>query len=116
MLSGKSILIVEDSALIAVDIESFLTELGAAHVSSLGCLGSGIPELQVVDLAIVDIRTAGDVTANLAVVLGQHMPPIVFLSTDPDATGVPETVDRFKIVQKPFTNVELCMAIKSLLG
>lgn len=111
MLSEKTILIVEDAALIAVDIETVLGELGAARILTEG--GGGRRDLSTsqLDLAIVDIRTAVGLGGSLLEDLDRDGVPVVFLSTDPEVDSVPEFSGRFATVPKPFTYKQICAAI-----
>lgn len=118
MLSGKSILIVEDSALIAVDIESVLSELGAARFVTAGGGETRLPSSIIddqFDLAILDIRTASVIDNDLSSMLKSGGVPVVFLTTDPQDDSVPSFAGRFETVQKPFTYEDLCGAIARLV-
>lgn len=119
MLSGKSILIVEATALIAVDIESALGELGAARIVTVGGNETAVP-LAVADdrfdLAILDIRSASNFgDALTAMFVGGNL-PAVFLTTDPQDESIPAFDGRFETVQKPFTYEDLRGAIARLVA
>lgn len=119
MLSGKCILIVEDSALIAVDIESVLGELGAARFVTAGGGETRLPPHLTddhFDLAILDIRTASVIGDALLSMLTGGSVPVVFLTTDPQGNGVPAFEGRCETVQKPFTYEDLCGAIARLVA
>ncbi|MFZ2100159.1 MAG: hypothetical protein WAU86_06295 [Oricola sp.] len=115
MLSGKSILIVEDAALIAVDIETVLNELGATHVSTEGGGESSASAPRRFDLAVIDIRSAVALENDLVGELDNGGVPAIFLTTDSEGNGIPRFSGRFEIVQKPFTYEDLCAAIARLI-
>lgn len=116
MLSGKSVLIIEDTALIAVDIETVLDELGATHVVTEG--GGESPSLDErrFDLAIVDFRAATLLGETFFAPIERHNVPVVFMMTDPEMDGPAEFPGQFEVVQKPFAYEDLCAAIARLMG
>ena len=116
MLSEKSVLIVEDSALIAVDIESILAELGAIHIATEGGGEIKTPESRRFDLAVIDIRTAAAHGNDLIEMLGEDSIPVVFLTTGDETQFEPAYAGRSEVVRKPFTYEDLCGAIARLLG
>lgn len=118
MLTGKSILIVEDTALVAVDIESVLSELGAARFVTAGGGETRLPGNLAddrFDLAILDIRTASVIGEELFSMLGSGGVPVVFLKAESDGDGIPSFEGRFEVVRKSFTYEELCGAIARLV-
>lgn len=117
MLSGKSVLIVEDAALIAIDIETVLDELGAALIvaGAVAPTASTAGEF-VPDLAIVDIHSAEGVDGALVVRLRHSGVPIVFLATDPDFGAASPIEGAHAVVFKPFTHEDLSAAIGRLTG
>ena len=114
MLTEKTILVLEDAALIAVDIESVLGELGAARIVTEGGGDRRAIEPERFDLAIVDVRTAIALGEELIADLDREGVPIVFLTTDPDQEDTPDYSGRFSVVQKPFNYRDLCAAIAEL--
>jgi len=116
VLSEKSVLIVEDSALIAVDIESILAELGATDIATEGGGETRIPESRRFDLAVIDIHTASTLGESLIEKLGQESIPVVFLTTGDETRFETGYTGRSEIVRKPFTYEDLCGAFARLLG
>lgn len=117
MLSGKSVLIVEDAALIAVDIETMLDELGATHIVTAGGGETAAPRRFSGDpfhLAIVDIRTAANIGGNITADLDRLGVPVVFLTTDAEGNGLPPFEGGHAVVLKPFTYEDICAAIARL--
>jgi len=116
LLSGKTVLIVEDTALIAVDIETVLDELGAANIVTEGGGESRSLTERQFDLAIVDFRAATLLGEAFFAKLDRESVPVVFMMTDPDNDGSTGFSGRFEIVQKPFAYEDLCAAIARLVG
>ena len=116
MLSGKTVLIVEDSALIAVDIESVLDEIGATNIVTDGGGESRSLTERHFDLAIVDFHAATALGEVFFAKLENENVPVVFMLTDPESGGPTGFSGRFEIVQKPFAYEDLCAAIARLLA
>jgi len=118
LLSEKSVLVVEDAALIAVDIETMLDELGAARIVTAG--GGEIASATQItgepfDIAIVDIHTAASLEGNIAEALDGLGVPAIFLTTDPEGDNVPPFNGEHVVVLKPFTYEDMYAAIARLL-
>ena len=119
MLSGKSALIVEDAALIAVDIETMLDELGVTRIITAGGGETASPTQlggEPFDLAVIDIRTAAALDGDLAGELDRFEIPVVFLTTDPEGNGLPPFEGKHEVVVKPFTYEDMCAAIARLIS
>lgn len=112
-------MIVEDSALIAIDIETLLDELGAARIVTAGrgeraspTSGSG----DRFDLAIIDIRTAGFMSDGFIEEFDRLDVPVILLSTETEANGARPVEGTRAIVVKPFTYEDICAAIARLVA
>ena len=116
MLSGKTVLILEDTALIAVDIESVLDELGATNIVTEGGGETRSLTERQFDLAIVDFHAATALGEVFFAKLENDSVPVVFMLTDPDFGGPTGFSGRFEVVQKPFAYEDLCAAIARLAG
>jgi len=112
-------LVVEDAALIAVDLETMIDELGAARIVTTGGGDTASPTLSdgaLFDLAIVDIRTAAAIAGDMVAELDRLAVPVIFLTTDPDGNGLPLIEGEHATVLKPFTYGDICEAITRLVG
>jgi signal transduction histidine kinase len=117
----KRILIVEDEALIAIDLEQRLTELGYAVPGIADSAASAIQEIEdkQPDLLLVDIRIRGPVDgiALAEQVRRRHKLPVVFLTAHAD----PSTLQRAKVTEpfgylvKPVGTASLQSAIEVAL-
>lgn len=106
-LEGRNILLVEDDALIAVGLISYLEELGAtvtwvANVSK----AIGWIERAKVDLAIVDFNLDGEMSSP---VLDQLIARDVFtiLCTGYDQNSIDERFRNLPRSDKPFTRAKI---------
>ncbi|MCK5749372.1 MAG: hypothetical protein KAH44_24370, partial [Oricola sp.] len=115
LLSGKTVLILEDNALIALDIETVLDELGATNVVMEGG-GSGSLTEQQFDLAIVDFRAAALLGEAFFIAIERHRVPVVFMMTDPEMDTPIGLPGQFEVVQKPFAYEDLHAAVARLMG
>ena len=100
--AAKTIMVVEDEALVALSLHDFLSELGYSVVGPVGRVTEALRILnqQPVDAAILDVNLAGEFVYPLAELLRTRNIPFVF------ATGYsPESIDpRFgdiSVLQKP---------------
>lgn len=116
MLSGKTVLIIEDTALIAVDIETVLDELGATNIVTDGGGESRPFTERQFDLAIVDFRAATSLGDPFFAKLERDSVPVIFMMTDPEMGGPEGFSGRFEVVQKPFAYEDLFAAIARLAG
>lgn len=104
-LDAKSILVVEDQALIAMDTEQTLRSLGATSVrvapsvrEALQVLASFIPDVAVLDF-VLDDGTAEDVAKALSAL----NVPFVFATGYSDNVMIPALFKHVPVVQKPFS-------------
>ncbi len=113
-LSGKSVLIIEDEALIALSVESCLFDAGAAVVkiansisASQSALDEGIP----FDAAIVDLYLGDDNAYPLVEILSERGIPVVITTGDEIDLGDPALSYAVSFLQKPHADNELIEAL-----
>ena len=108
-LDAKSVLVIEDQFLIAMDLEQALRRAGAIDVrlassvrDALHALTSFVPQAAVLDL------TLGDGTGvDVARALTEQQVPFVFATGYGDGVSIPAPYRHVPIVRKPFTVDEL---------
>jgi DNA-binding response OmpR family regulator len=118
-MRGGSILLVEDEALVLMDLETVLTEAGFS-VDSCMSAGEAISRLADTHIALVtDIRLgSGEDGWEIARRAREENPGIavVYMSGDSagdwTARGVPESV----MLKKPFASAQLVMAVAGLIN
>ncbi|WP_245453453.1 response regulator [Aquibium carbonis] len=117
-LDGRSILILEDEYLIAMDVEQTCLEWGAREVTilrSLDDLGERPFEDWQFDAAILDLRLGGETTAQFAGQLLERRIPFVFAT---GLTNVGEIADGFPdvpVVGKPYSGDELARVLSEVI-
>jgi DNA-binding NtrC family response regulator len=113
-LARKSVLIIEDEALVALSVETCLLDAGAAIVkiansiaSAQSALDEGIP----FDAAIVDLRLADGNASSLIQVLSEREIPVVISTGDEIDLEHPAFSKAVAILQKPHSDSDLIEAI-----
>ena len=115
-LSGLSVLLVEDEAIVSLLLESMLEDLGFADIwyasgveEALGILAERTP-----DVAVLDVNLAGEPAYPVARRLAAAAVPFMF-ATGYGVSGVhPEWADR-PVIQKPFETEMLAAALASAI-
>lgn len=116
-LRPRSVLIVEDDALLASAIGLCVEEAGyeVAGVArsveaALSTLGSGH-----VDAALLDINLQGELVFPVANALAERGVPFVFV-TAYSSSDIPETHRHRPLIRKPYFDAALCAALASVLA
>ncbi|MDD1693439.1 MAG: response regulator, partial [Methanoregula sp.] len=112
-MEKKSILVVEDEAVSALDIKNTLVNLGyhVAGVASTGEKAIGIVDAEEPDLILMDIHLGGRLSGIEAAekILSKHNVPIIYLTAyaEPDLVGEAKKTRPYGYIIKPFT--ERCL-------
>lgn len=112
MLSGKSILIVEDEPIVAMMLEDLLDDLGARCIGPANSADEAIAliERRSPDMAILDLNLGGERSLSVARRLREAGIPFIF------ATGYGSTADRefsdAEVVRKPYRRTQIVDAIR----
>lgn len=111
-LSGKKILLVEDSMMIALDAQSALEAIGAS-VDIVASVADGLRaiELTTFSMAVLDINLRGETSAPLADALSQRDVPFIFASGYGDKAHIPERFRAIPKVSKPYDAIAISDAI-----
>lgn len=113
-LDGRSILILEDEYLIALDVEQTCLEWGARQVTiarSLESLGDRTLEQADFDAAILDLRLGGQSTTPFARELEKKGIPFVFATGLTDAGEIADGFPDVPVVGKPYAGDELARVL-----
>lgn len=112
----KRVLVLEDDALIALDIEQALLDMGDVDVSVAHRLDAGIAllETQDFDLAILDVDLGPDNSIALAERLARDGKPYLFLTGYRSSRVAALAADR--LLEKPFATDDLAAMAARLLG
>jgi DNA-binding NtrC family response regulator len=114
-LTGKSVLIIEDEALIALSVESCLLDTGAAIVkiaNSIATAQSTLDDGVAFDAAIVDLHLVDGNASPLIQILSERKIPVVISTGDEIDLEHPALSNAVAILQKPHTDTDLIEAIR----
>ncbi len=113
-LKGKSALIVEDNALIAISAEFSLRDAGAAVVriaNSVAAAKSALDEGFSFDVALVDLRLQDGDASPLIQILSERGVAVVITTGDLVCQGQPALRTAIDVLQKPYTDRDLINAL-----
>jgi PAS domain S-box-containing protein len=117
-INGIRVLIVEDSVLLALELEAGLTESGAQVVGVAADLEEARRMLALTfDVAVLDVDLAGRSVAPVASILAQRGAPFIFATGCDDAGvgGAPQGFDA-PVVRKPYNVHQIAAALVQALG
>jgi CheY-like chemotaxis protein len=113
-LKGKSALIVEDNALVAISAEFSLRDAGAAVVriaNSVASAKSALDEGFPFDVALVDLHLGDGDASALVQILSERGVAVVITTGDEFSQGRPALRPAIDILLKPYTDRELINAL-----
>lgn len=116
-LSGRRVLLVEDEAIIALDLAALLTELGADVVGPARSVANALELLngRKLDCAVLDINLDGEPVYPVARILKARHIPFAFV-TAYDGEKVDAEFRDCPVLQKPVDFQELVHAILHTCG
>jgi light-regulated signal transduction histidine kinase (bacteriophytochrome) len=102
-LTGLTVLLVEDKALIALDAESVLHQLGAATVTCCPSVATALQALarHVPNVVVLDFNLGGETSVELADWLVERNVPFVFLTGYADKATIPPRFATTPVIHKP---------------
>lgn len=117
-LAGLSVFVVEDEAIVALNLETMLEDLGCRTIGPVmrfdraeAMIEAGI----TADAAILDVNVGGRKVFPLADRLAQTGMPLVF-ATGYGHAGLPSQWHSRPIVQKPYTMENIARALSDALS
>src|SRR3984893_3008794 len=112
-LAGKSVLVIEDEALIAMSVEVSLQDAGATVVTanSIALAQSALDEGIPFDAAVVDLHLADGNASPLIQVLSERGIPVVISTGGEVDRGQRALSKAVAVLQKPYTESDLIKAI-----
>jgi PAS domain S-box-containing protein len=115
-LAGARVLIVEDAALLAMELETGLSEAGAVVVGPAYELEEALALLdQPLDAAVLDANLNGLSVGPVADILAERGVPFVFATGYGDAGGAPSGFDA-PVIRKPYDVTQVTAAVADLLA
>jgi PAS domain S-box-containing protein len=115
-LRGSRVLIVEDAVLLALELETGLSEAGAEVVGPAYELAEAMALLdQQIDVAVLDANLNGLSVIPVAEALAARGVPFVFATGYGDAGGAPSGFDA-PIIRKPYDVTQVASAVADVLN
>jgi len=117
-LAGLNVLLLEDRALIAIDTENILYQLGAASVDAFPNVAAASRALAAAepDLAILDFNLGDETSADLADWFANRRIPFVFLTGYIDSASIPLRFAAIPVIRKPVDIDRANGALAQVLG
>ena len=115
-INGLRILVVEDEALAALQLEDMLTDLGCTVIGPAARVRQALDllERQAIDAAVLDLNVAGELVYPVADRLTDRGIPFLFV-TGYRASALTEAYRTRPLLQKPFHLPQLRQAILDTL-
>ena len=115
-LRGSRVLIVEDAVLLALELETGLSEAGAEIVGPAYELEEAMALLdQRIDAAVLDANLNGQSVTPVAEALFQRRVPFVFATGYGETGGAPGGYDA-PVIRKPYDVTQVAAAVADLLA
>ena len=117
-LIGKAVLVIEDEALIAMNIESWLEDAGVANVQTvrrLSCARDALRNELAFDVVVLDLHLADGDASSLIGLLEQRAIPVIITTGDPGLLGEPPHLPHAIVLDKPFSEEEFISALLRLM-
>ncbi len=115
-LRGARVLIVEDAVLLALELETGLSEAGAVVIGPAYELEEAIALLgQPIDVAVLDANLNGRAVTPVAQALADAGVPFVFATGYGEAAGAPSGFDA-PVIRKPYDVSQVVSAVAALLA
>ena len=111
-LGGTRVLVVEDEVLVSMLIEDYLSELGCDVVAVASRLDDALGKAReaIMDVVILDVNLAGQVSYPVADILRARGVPFVF-ATGYGSAGLPFGLQGGPVLSKPFNQQQLVNAL-----
>jgi len=114
-LRGAAVLIVEDAVLLAMELETGLSDAGARVIGPAYELEEALALLdQPIDAAVLDANLNGHSVTPVAQALAARGVPFVFATGYGDAGGAPGDFDA-PVIRKPYDVTQVAAAVAELL-
>ena len=117
-IAGRSVLLVEDSMIIALDAEDVLRDAGASevHVAASVSAAQAIIESEELDSAVLDVNLGNETSIGIAEALQDKGVPFIFASGYGADDIIPERFRSIQLVMKPYTGDALQDALAAALA
>lgn len=113
-----SVFVVEDEALVLMNLEDMLIEIGCTVVGPAMRLAQAEQIVSggvAADVALLDVNVAGELVFPLARKLAERGMPILF-ATGYGRAGLPDDLRERPVLQKPYTVNDLVVGLREAVG
>jgi CheY-like chemotaxis protein len=114
-LAGMRVLVVEDESVLSMLIEMQLENLGCRVVGSASRLAEAMEKASTldVDIGLLDVNLAGEMSYPVAAMLRARNVPVVF-ATGYGVAGRPAELHDVPVLTKPFLEEQLADALRAV--
>ena len=116
-LKGRHILVVEDEALIALDLQRMLDQSGAMVIGPAVSVSQALEAIHEnhIDFALLDIKLGDETVDPVAAVLAQRAIPTIFVTAYGDGR-LPPGFEAHPMIEKPYAEDQLLNLIGSIFS
>jgi two-component sensor histidine kinase len=117
IIAGRTVLLVEDSLIIALDAEDILKRLGALHVATAATVEQALEAIDsaMPSLALLDINLGDQTSFAIADRLHELDIPFLFATGYGEQAQLPDDHKARTVVQKPYTLENMVRALPELI-
>jgi DNA-binding NtrC family response regulator len=114
----RKILIVEDDALIAMELGERLAEMGYAVIGPAHTISEAeaLIASDTPDAALLDANVAGQSSVGVGAVLAERGVPVAFCTGYDAVKNLPPSLEKALVLTKPLTDEDLRVGIEKLLS
>jgi CheY-like chemotaxis protein len=118
VIEGRTVLLVEDSLIIALDAEDILKRLGALHVATAGTVEQALEAIDTAMpwLGILDVNLGDHTSFAVADRLRALDIPFLFATGYGEQAQLPDDHKDTIVLQKPYTLENMARALPSLIS
>ncbi|MEM7565601.1 MAG: HWE histidine kinase domain-containing protein [Pseudomonadota bacterium] len=116
--ASKVALLVEDNAILAMDMQDTLDKIGFGKVETVGTIAAALALLEKkrFDLAVLDMNLRGEVSYDIAETLLEKAIPFIFVTGYGSHFDMPSHLAHITILSKPVNEATLSNALAGMLG
>ncbi len=113
---NKTVLLVEDNIILAMDMVESLSRLGAARIETASTVDAAMLEIERndFDFAVLDMNLRGEVSFEIARKLKESDVPFLFVTGYGSQINVPGELAQIEILTKPVEEAALSTAVSRL--
>ncbi|MDR3462841.1 MAG: response regulator [Beijerinckiaceae bacterium] len=113
-MTGKRVLVVEDEAIIAIQVEDELERAGCEVVGPASSVGKALQLIarEPLDVAVLDYRLGADTSREIAATLRARHIPFLFM-TGNTSTDLPRDLRDVPCLEKPVRHDTLMAALEA---